>query len=128
MASFFQMNENEEYIDLKDLQLGQGQLLHLATLEFDEKTYMALGTVSPFENGAQISVMMVKEQLDSEGRGHYEIVRNLKEISEIVPRLVEAFAPDAELHLPEIDPDEFEDEDKLTPFVFDCSGTDEFIS
>ena len=81
MASFFQMNGNEEYVDLKDLQLGQGQLLHLATLEFDEKTYMALGSVTPFENGAQISVMMVREQLDNEGVGHYEIVKDRKEIS-----------------------------------------------
>lgn len=128
MANFFQMNGNEEYVDLKDLQLGQGQLLHLATLEFDEKTYMALGSVSPFENGAQISVMMVREQVDDEGVGHYEIVKDRKEISEIVPRLIEAFAPDAEFHLPEIDPGEFDDEEESTPFVFDYSGVDEFLS
>ena len=127
MASFFQMNGNEEYVDLKDLQLGQGQLLHLATLEFDEKTYMALGSVTPFENGAQISVMMVREQLDNEGVGHYEIVKDRKEISEIVPRLVEAFAPDAEFHLPEMDPGAFVEEDS-SPFIFDCSGMDEYIS
>ena len=127
MASFFQMNGNEEYVDLKDLQLGQGQLLHLATLEFDEKTYMALGSVTPFENGAQISVMMVREQLDNEGVGHYEIVKDRKEISEIVPRLVEAFAPDAEFHLPEMDPGDFDEEDS-SPFIFDCSGMDEYIS
>ena len=113
--------------DLKDLQLGQGQLLHLATLEFDEKTYMALGSVTPFENGAQISVMMVREQLDNDGVGHYEIVKDRKEISEIVPRLVEAFAPDAEFHLPEMDPGDFDEEDS-SPFIFDCSGMDEYIS
>ena len=130
MANFFQSGSKNEPMDLNQLKEATGMLTHLATLETEKQTYMALGDVRPFQNGAQISVLLVKETVDENGEKTYEIVRDLKELHDIVPRIIQAFAPDAEINMsnmPVIDEEE-EMIDEDMPFVFDCSGNDEFVS
>lgn len=128
MANFFQGGIGGEMFDLKEIPGMTGSLLHLATLEIEEKTYLALGNVHAFDNGAQVSVMIVREKTDEEGKKVYEVVRNFNELSDVIPRLMQAVAPGAEINMSNM-PVLMDDEDEDTPpFVFDYSGNDDFVS
>jgi len=128
MANFFQGGLGGEMFDLRDITGMTGSLMHLATLEIEDKTYLALGSVRPFENGAQVSVMIVREKTDEEGKKVYEVVRNYRELADIVPRLMQAVAPEAEFNMPNLPVIMDDEDDSSTPFIFDYSGNDEFLS
>ncbi|MBQ8094929.1 MAG: DUF1292 domain-containing protein [Clostridia bacterium] len=131
MNHMFPFGDNIQMIDLNGVQGLSGSFMHLATLEMEEKTYLALGTVRPVEHGAMVNVVMVQETVDEEGEKKYVPVQNLKELSDIVPRLLQAIAPDAEIDLSAFNSSILEEEDDnadMSPFIFDYSGKDNFLS
>ena len=64
MADFLRFNNDQEMFELRDAGHLSGSLMHLATLEVEQNTYLALGSIQENELGLMAGIVVVRQMED----------------------------------------------------------------
>ena len=130
MANMIQFDGMPEIFEIHDAEGVHGGLFHLATLEFEQFTYLALGAVRENEFGKEGGIVIVRQIIEEDGTKKYAVVHEEEELKEVVPRFIEAVLPDADIRLAGLDlntEDLFDREDLPDALVFDYSDNEDLV-
>ena len=93
MADFLRFNNDQEMFELRDAGHLSGSLMHLATLEVEQNTYLALGSIQENELGLMAGIVVVRQMEDENGERVFTVVQEENELADLIPRFMEAFLP-----------------------------------